>query len=205
MSNISIKLQKRRETSRQWDINQMIEAAIAVAFSKSIGEFDEETAKNSEDIVIDIPKMLWSEDYKDVDYGGKTLGEAGCGAFCFEHGLHFRFGTPAMPMADLAKYLADLGYYEYGKGTYHNLFDHYGLRRATHVNEVLNALDCSKIVTVLVRNCDYSKIEKKEGSHFVNLIGKKGANFIVADPSLPEPVEVSMKEIFKATRISWIW
>lgn len=195
----------RRETSKRWDINQIINSSIEAAFRASVHEFDEAKFAGSENFELNVPTILTAEQYKDVPYGGKTLGEAGCAVFVFEQGLHYRFGEPVMQIEKLAKYIANLGYYEYGKGTYHNLFDHYGLRRATHVDDVIDSLYMDKMVTVFVRNCDYYPLEKNEGSHFINLVGKSMKHFIVADSEFPSTQVVPAIEIFKATRVAWIW
>lgn len=205
MTNYTFSLPERRETSKRWDFNQIINSSIEAAFRASIHEFDEAKFADSENFELSSPPILTAELYKDVPYGGKTLGEAGCAVFALEQGLHYRFGEPVMQIEELAKYVADLDYYEYGKGTYHNLFDHYGLRRATHVDDVIYALYMDKMVTVLVRNCDYSPLEKNEGSHFINLVGKSGKNFSVADSQLDTQINVPAIEIFKATRVAWIW
>lgn len=204
MNKFNFSLPPRKETKKRWDTNLILNAAIEAAFRASITEFDEEKWENSEDFKLSVPPMLTAKEYGKIPYGGKTLGEAGCAVFALEHGLCYRFGEPVMPIAELAKYIADLGYYEYGVGTYHNLFDHSGSKRANHVDDVTQALQIGNLVTVLVRNSDYVPIEKDDESHYINLSGKVEKNFIVNDSQFETQIEVPAIQIFKATKVAWI-
>lgn len=217
MANIFY-LPKAEETEKRYDNNTDINNLIARAFKESIADFDE--GDYLEDIVPVIKgNILLANDYKDVPYGygGKTLGEAGCAVFCVEQGLYhrkifkvcifkkimFRFKRGKY-IKFLSKYIADLGYYVFGKGTRHNLFEHLELRRATHFQDIFDALKMGKIVTILVENEKYSPIKAVEGSHFVNIVGKLGEYFVIDDPQMGR-INVHMRKIFDATRVAWIW
>lgn len=214
-------LPERKETPKRYDNNRDVNNLIAKVFKESIIDFDENNYWEDIPIVIKC-NILLANDYKDVPYGGKTLGEAGCAVFCFEQGLCYRKIFKVLfkkimfcfkqglcyrggrHIKLLSKYIADLGYYEFGKGTWHNLFDHFELRRATHFQEIFDALKMGKLITILAENKEYSPIKAVEGSHFVNIVGKLGEYFVIDDPQMGR-INVPMREIFNATRVAWIW
>lgn len=176
-------LPERKETPKRYDNNRDINDLTAIFFEESLIDF------NEKDFQENIPQVThaglygaWDERFKDIPYGVKTLGEAGCAVFCFWQGLCTRAIYVGMDIEPFAKYLDDKHYYEPGKGTWHLLFDHYNLRRATNFQEIFDALKMGKIVTILVRNKDYPLSKSKEGSHFVNIIGKSEGSFIIYDP-----------------------
>lgn len=187
----------------RYDNNGRINAEIAKAFKESIAVFDKSEHKESIPIVVQEEISL-AACFADVPYGGKTLGEAGCAVFCFRQGLISRNVRTWMDMPTFAKYIADKGYYEFGKGTYHNLFDHYGLRRATHFQEIFDALKMGKLVTILVENKKYFVDKANKDSHFVNIVGKRWENFVI-DDSYVGRIDMPMREIFDATRVAWTW
>lgn len=187
----------------RYDNNGKVNSEIAKAFKESIAVFDEECYKETIPIVVreEISLAIY---FKDVPYGGKTLGESGCAVLCFRQGLISRNVRTWMDMSTFAKYIADKGYYEMNVGTYHNLFDHYGLRRATHFQEIFDALKMGKLVTILVENKKYFWDEANKDSHFVNIVGKEGKKFVIDDSQMGR-VYSPMRHIFDATRVAWIW
>lgn len=201
-------LPERKETEVRYDNNGYVNMLISAMFKKSIADFDE---KDYREVVPQLTNgcmyAAWDERFKDIPYGAKTLGEAGCAVFCFCQGLHTRSIYTGMDMEAFAKYIADKGYYEFGRGTYHNLFDHYGLRRATHFREIFDALRMGKIVTLLVENKDYLLSNSEGGSHYVNIIGNSGVGFIIYDSKTQEIINCSvpMRKVFDATRVAWLW
>lgn len=197
-------LPERKETPKRYDNNKYVNMLMSAMFKDSIVDFDEN--EHAEEIWIDVNRILLAYEFADVPYGGKTLGEAGCAVFCFEQGLCYRSGDrdKVMDIGNLAEYIAHKGYYEFGKGTYHNLFDHYGLRRATHFQEIFDALKMGKMVTILVENNKYSSDKSLKDSHFVNIVGKVKEKFVIDDSQIGR-IKMPMKIIFDATRVAWIW
>lgn len=197
---------KRKETPRRYDNNRDINDLIAIYFEESLMDFNEnDFPENISQVTIRGVYAAWEGRFRDVPYGTKTLGEAGCAVFCLWQGLASRAIYTGMDLEDFANYISD--YYEQDKGSYHNLFDHYNLRRATHFQELFDTLKMGKIVTLLVRNKDYSLSKSEEGSHFINIIGKDGSGFIIYDSQTEGIINygVPMRETLYATRVAWLW
>ena len=197
---MTLRLPKREERAERYDANAEINRIIGECLKKSIDDYIVDRTF----VLSDTKGILRDSEYGEVPYGGKTLKEAGCAVFCFEQGLRSR--GYQCKIEDLAKEISEKGYYYYGKGTYHNLFDHFGLRRATDVQEINEALNLRKIVTALVNNCEYTGGKIQKESHFINIVGKDyEGNFFVDDASLKERHKVDAETIFKAARVIWIW
>lgn len=197
---MTLRLPKREERSERYDSNAEINRIISECFKKSIDNYTDDRAF----VLADAKEILRDSEYGEVPYGGKTLKEAGCAVFCFEQGLRSR--GYQCKIESLAKEISEKGYYNYGKGTYHNLFDHFGLRRATDAQEINDALNLRKVVTVLVSNCEYTGGKIQKESHFINIVGKDyEGNFFVDDSSLKERQKVDAETIFKSARVVWIW
>lgn len=194
------KLPPREESSERYDTNRKINELIAEAFKKSVENF--ELPCKARNVIIQTP-IRTVKAYGNVPYGlsGKTLKEAGCAVFTFEQGLRSR--NIQIELKTLAYEIQAKGYYLYGKGTYHMLFDHYGLRRASNVTELFDNLQMGKIVTVLVKNSVYYGDSSTE-SHFVNLVGIDGNRFIVDDSNVGRKAS-KIETILEATRIAWLW
>lgn len=188
-----------KEEEKRYERNAIINNLIAIFFKESIADFDENKDLGYIPPVIQ-GNILLANDYKDVPYGGKTLGEAGCAVFCLEQGLRYR--GIIVSIVKLAEDIAN--YYVFGKGTRHNLFDHLELGRARHFQDIFDALRMGRLVTILVENNKYSPMEAVDGSHFVNIVGQKGKSFVIDDPQMGR-INVPMREIFGATRVAWIW
>lgn len=197
---IKINLPLRAEIQERYEANRYINELIEKAFNESKERFDSENVPNSAIIKTPIRTV---KAYGNVPYGlsGKTLKEAGCAVFTFEHGLRSR--NIQIELKTLAYEIQAKGYYLYGKGTYHMLFDHYGLRRASDVTEVFDNLQMGKIVTVLVKNSVYYGDSSTE-SHFVNLVGIKDNKFIVDDSNFGRKAS-KIETILEATRVAWLW
>lgn len=197
-------LPERKETSKRWDNNKYVNMLISAMFKDSIADFDEN--EHRERMLVNVEDILLASQFENVPYGCKTLGQAGCAVFCLEQGLCYRSGGREDPayIIYLAKYTGDKGYYEKNKGTYHSLLDHYGLRRATHFQEIFDALKMGKLITILVENKKYFEDEANKDSHFVNIVGAEEKKFVIDDSQLGR-VYSPMRRMFDATRVAWIW
>ena len=204
MANIFY-LPERKETPKRYDNNKYVNMLISAMFKDSIADFDEN--EHPEKMLINVEDILLACQFENVPYGCKTLGQAGCAVFCFEQGLCYRNGGRDNPLyiEYLSKYIGDKGYYAKDNGTYHGLFDHYGLRRATHFQDIFDALKMGKLVTILVENKKYFEDETSKDSHFVNIVGTDEKKFVIDDSSLIGKVYSPMRHIFDATRVAWIW
>ncbi len=199
-----LNIPKREESPERYDANKAINELISDTFKKSVSAYTANFPKEFEETHGTSLMTKSNSKYGHIPYAEKTLGESGCAVFCFEHGLRTR-GIECN-IEELAKEIGEKRYYFYGKGTYHNLFDHYGLRRASDVQEIFDALKMGKIVTVLVQNKLYQFSKSNEGSHFINIIGiDKHGYFSITDPSISGIWKYPSRILLKAIRVAWIW
>lgn len=213
MSTIKFTLPERRETPERYDANKIVNQAISDAFHTSLGKAKEMAANAVSEVPYEHSKMVLVSDVlksgvlaADIPYGVSTLGESGCAVFCLHDALTYaRYAEYSeLDIETVAQEVAAKGYYEPGKGTYHNLFDHMGARRATDIQEIFDAL-CTRTracVTLLVRNKDYNG---RSGRHFINIIYYDGTHFVVNDSSCERGLKVSVDTIFKSVDIAWLW
>lgn len=217
------KISKRIELPQRYDRNQKINLAIKQAFADSVAEFV--APMDTYVLPAYIPPISkYDDEYHEYEkgttttcgelpYNSTTIKDGGCAVCCFKQGLAVQ-GYPT-DLKDLADILGKKGYYEPGKGTWHQLFDHWGLRRATHYAEVFEALDRGTIVTALVRNIDYPGNNLETGKNFINIVGagtdyieqldkEKENTFYVDDPAIGR-IEFFAKDILKAIEFAWIW
>lgn len=127
------------------------------------------------------------------------LKENGCAVFCLHQGLKNRLKDD-IDIAQLAYEVETKGYYEPQKGTYHNLFDHLGLRRATCVEDILIA----NMATVLVRNDKCLKNPDNTGHHYINIIGFSEQLAFIDDP-MEGPKSILWTDLLEASLIAWMW
>ena len=210
---INFILPERRETPERYDANKIVNQAISDAFHSSIVNRAEVASNAVAEVPYEPSNMVLASDVlasgtlaADVPYGVSTLGESGCAVFCLHDALTYarQSDYPELDIETVAKQVAEKGYYEPGKGTYHNLFDHVGARRATDIQELFDAL-CTRTracVTLLVRNKDYNG---RSGRHFINIIYFDGNHFYVNDSSYGRGVKVDVGIIFRSVDIAWIW
>ena len=213
MSTIKFTLPERRETPERYDANKIVNQAISDAFHASLGKAKEMAANAVSEVPYERSKMVLVSDVlksgvlaADIPYEVSTLGESGCAVFCLHDALTYaRYAEYSeLDIETVAQEVAAKGYYEPGKGTYHNLFDHMGARRATDIQEIFDAL-CTRTracVTLLVRNKDYNG---RSGRHFINIIYYDGTHFVVNDSSYERGLKVSVDTIFKSVDIAWLW
>lgn len=203
----TVTLAPRKESPERWDTNRDINEMIAQAFKKSVKSFNGSSSVVSG--IISGPKvreiLTISSPYLDtvcgeILYGGKKMSETGCAIFCLHQGLEKRL-KDEIDIAELAQEVEAKGYYEPGKGTYHNLLDHIGLRRATDCAEVLMT---SSMCTMLVKNDKYHGDPNRKGNHYVNVVGFNGDMAIIDDPVVGRK-SILVKDLFAATIIAWMW
>lgn len=207
MSSAYFGIPPRRETPERYDLNREINTLIQKGFKDSVSKFLANPYQVFDYAVNEDFEREWnSDDNKDVPYGSSTLGESGCAVYAFHQGLRYRNGSVPR-ISNLACILAEEGYYEPGKGTWHNLFDHWGLRRASDIKEVFDAFDVKEfpLVTVLVSNKLYPPSKSSSGSHFVNLVGLVHGGFLIEDPSRKNRLHLDFNKILPAIQIAWIW
>lgn len=213
---------RRLETPERYDNNRDINIAIAKAFKDSVSQYSTPGETITELFVnpcSTVPSMARFSDeyqfYKDIpghvgglDYANTSIAYGGCAIPCLHQGLMTR--GIFKDIRDLASMLGALGYYETNKGTYHNLFDHWGLRRATHYQEIFDNLTMGSIVTLLINNGGYSGNSLETGRAFINIVGldadlDDAPYFYVDDPALDERRGFEAIGILEATEVAWIW
>lgn len=206
----NINLVPRLEASSRYQANAKINEAINQSFAKSLET--PPTTFNYDYKAFPLHISTIKSDYYDklatmpcgkLPYGPTTtLEKSGCAVFCFHHGLTSRGFT--LDLKVLAHEIYKKGYYEEGKGTYHNLFDHYGLRRATHYNDIIDALSRRSISTCLIQNSIYHNDSSRTGSHFVNVVGLHGNLVVIDDPSIGRTKKF-FTDLIQSISIAWIW
>lgn len=207
MSSTYFSIPPRRETPERYDLNREINNLIQKGFKDSISNFLSNPYPVYDYAVKEDFDREWNSDKNiNVPYGSSTLGESGCAVYAFHQGLRYRNGSVPL-ISDLARTLAEEGYYEPGKGTWHNLFDHWNLRRASDIKEVFDALDVKEfpLITVLVANKLYPASKSNSGSHFVNIVGLVHEGFLIEDPSRKNRLHMRFEKILPAVQIAWIW
>lgn len=200
------------ESLEVYEANKRKNAQIQEDFKASLTEDNlwkgMKTPKHS--IYIPSKMVLRNGRVRNTPYGDSTLGEDGCAIFCIHNVLTAKYGID-IPIGELAEMCADQGYHVSGKGTRHNLFDHMGCKRATHVQEIFDCLskESKAFVTLLVRNDAYHDDSERTGRHFVNLVSysyMRGIRMYIRinDDSIGNNISKPMKTLL-ATDIAWIW
>jgi len=215
MSRSRFILPERRETPERYDANRAINQAISDSFHASIVNRAEVARHAVPEVFYEPSHMVLVSDYlpesgilaEDFPYGVSKLGESGCAVFCLHDALTYARHSDysELSLEAVAMEVASKGYYEPGKGTYHNLFDHVGTRRATDIQEIFDAL-CTRTracVTMLVLNKEYNG--RPNGRHFINAVYFDGKHFIVNDSSYGRGMEMDIDTILKSVDIAWIW
>lgn len=200
-------LAPRPSTSDRWDKDKELNSLTEKFFKDSIEDFLSSHA-NVEAAIPEIDnRRIWnSPEFQDTPYGVTTLGQSGCAVYCFFQAIRLQRGRTGESILDFASEVAQKRYYEPGKGTYHNLFDKFGLRRASHIQELFDTFLYKKgIVTVLVRNAAYLENDATSGRHFINIIGNTSSGFYVDDPNLSRTKLIPFEELLPAIDIAWIW
>lgn len=198
-------LPQRQESHERYEANRAVNTCISESFHASM--VNVVSAMQTKVEVDFIPSnMVIASDAMDIPYGSSTLGVSGCAVFCVHDALTYarRSEYEKLSIREVAQEVANKGYYEPGKGTYHNLFDHLGARRATDVQDIFDAL-CKRehaIVTFLVDNAVYNG---RDGRHFINAVYYKNGDFIINDSSIGVTLAISAKTILQAVDIAWIW
>lgn len=136
-----------------------------------------------------------------------TLREHDYAVICFHQGLMFRGKN--IDIETLTEAISIGGYYWPQKGTSPNLFDHYGLRRATSWLDIRDALENGHLVTCLTEKL----IESNDGPKYVNLVGGEKNNdmsiILVEIPMESEHLlpylKYPMENMIQSIEIAWIW
>lgn len=205
------KLAERLESHNRYVNNQRVNALISECFAASMEDFIDQvdTIINPGGICeITTHDSLYfiSPDHAiragELPYATTTIEKEGCAIPCFQQGLTVQgiyedIGT-------LATLIGDLGYYENDKGTWHQLFDHFGLRRATHWQEIYEALKRGSIVTCLVENSYYPANVITEGRNWINIVGANNTTFYIDDAAIGRTC-IDAYGILKSIVFAWIW
>lgn len=199
-----IELVPRKELHSDYEEHRAINLKIFSDFKASLQEFDPEVKLSIMTLMNE--EILHASDYSDVPYGSTTLEKSGCAVFCLEQGLRMKGFN--VNIADLAEEVYKKGYYESGKGTYHNLFDEYKngfCTRCSSYKEVFRSLEEKHILTILVENKKYYNNGSKTGRHFVNVVGKMKDYLIIDDSNTYNHTIKLSKDVFDATEVAWRW
>ncbi len=208
MSNFNIS--KRDENPTRYDNNAIINLVIERMFKTSV----KNVLKNPNSIYLpnkiakpDKDRIWNSPEYGEIPYSSSNLCISGCAVYVFHQGLRLQRGLSDISIKELAEKIGSKGYYEPGKGTYHNLFDHFGLRRASSVEEIIENIASKEnpVITVLVRNDDCHWNNSKSGKHFINIMGSSGNDFFIDDPNEGQRLVIAATDLLPAIDIAWIW
>ena len=191
------------QTGSRHERNKEINEAIFASFRESLKD---SYRSHSYFFPTDEKRIFRDSKTENIPYGSSTLGKAGSAIFCFHQGLRLRRKV-FIPISWIADEAGKKGYFRPGKGTSPYLFDNYGLRRATDIQEIFDSfkVNAAPTVTLLLDNKIYNGVE---GNYYVNVIGtdkNSHENFMVDDPAFSDTKSVSIEAMLKATKIAWIW
>lgn len=195
--NLGFWISKREESKERYENNAAINELIAVALEESIERF--KSREEIKDIVVTYRVIPWAKNYEMIGGGKSRLDKYGSAVFCLWQGLYTR--NVEVLIGEL---VSELTRKKYDSKTWHVIFDHMGLRRATSIDEIFDTLKCRRLVTLLVKNSIYPNSKTGKGNHFVNLVGVKNSKFLV-DDSKAGRVAVDIKTMLQATEVAWIW
>lgn len=202
-------LTPRQESPTRYDRNKEINRLIQDAFQNSIKEFLETPYPVPEYSSTEDAERQWNDSKnRDISYTiHTTLGQSGCAIYAFHQGLRLERGYKSLTLPELADEVGCNNYYEPGKGTYHNLFDHFGLKRASDIHEVFDAFGIlhKRVVTVLVANKLYPGTESTSGNHFINVVGTTSSGLLIDDPNRERRIFLKFEKILPAMLVAWIW
>lgn len=204
-----LNLAPRKESHDCYKANQKINSLISQTFTTSVKHFipNEMTVIPfmKEILTIGTPHFVNSTyiiPSGDLKYSSTTLRDGGCAVFCFHQGLTTQnFYTN---LEDVSNEIAKKDYYEPNKGTWHCLFDHFGLRRASNYTEIIFALLRSSISTCLVSNAIYHNDSNRCGKHFVNVVGIDKSTVYIDDSNCGR-FKMDFETFLKSVQIAWIW
>lgn len=203
------KLTQRFENPTRYNSNKVINNLIQNAFKESIRKFLDAPYPVSEySSEADLERQWNCPKNQAIAYTiHSTLGQSGCAVYTFHQGLRLERNCKDLTLPELTDEIAYNIYYEPGKGTYHNLFDHYGLKRASDIQEVFDAFGINHkgVVTVLVSNKFYPKSQSKAGNHFVNIVGTTSHGLLIEDPNFENRIFLKFEEVLPAMLVAWIW
>lgn len=195
---------KRVEDHERYETNREINNLIEKAFKRSVTDFSTNFATGTylegltRHPTVNNIRLLTNYS-RDIPYGTSTLFNAGCAVSCLQQALNFSYS-----LNDLAKEVSEAGYYEPNKGTWHNLFDHMGCRRVSHIQEIIDAIMMGATVTCLVNNKVYHLSEQRSGRTFVNCVGFEKGLIVVDDPYQGRLYRDFILFV-SAVDIAWIW
>lgn len=206
-------LAPRKEDHDCYEANRTINELISKSFRSSVSSISDDaiisiTMNPVCEKIITTQTPFWITPTRsipagDIKYGSTTLKESGCAVFCFQQIATLKTNR-CISISDLASEIYSKGYYEPGKGTWHNLFDHFGLKRASHFQEILFAIGRDGIVTCLVDNSVYHSDHKRVGKHFVNLTGFDKTNAIIDDPNIGR-CSMDFRKLLNAICVAWVF
>ncbi len=205
-----LNLAQRMESHERYEANKAINTLISQSFRASVQRFtiNEITCKPLKKMISTISSPFFvnlttSIPCGDLEYASTTLKDAGCAVFCFHQGLSTR--RIYTDLEDLSNEIAKKGYYEpTHTGTYHSLFDHFGLRRVSNYIEIIDALLRGSISTCLVINALYHNDSNRLGKHFVNIVGIDKSTVFIDDPSCGR-ITKDFKAFLEYIEIAWVW
>lgn len=192
----------RKEKKVRYDTNKQVYDLIADLYADSIIDFNPDVLKGL-DFENTNCEILTVHTTGHIAYANSNLLKSGCAVLCFEEGITSKRNSP-MSIDTLSEIIAEKGYYEPGRGTYHNLFDHHGLRRCTSVYDVIESVNNNSLFTALVANDLYHRDSERTGKHFVNLVGIRNGNAIIDDPTVGR-IEKYFADFAMASIVIWQW
>lgn len=210
-----VELAERKEPRYEYEAHKEYGEQIRVSFQSSLRTFKKVSYGDIKPVTE--VSMCRNRDVGDIPYGpNTTIGKSGCAICALKHALDATGVN--VEIAELAEEAYQKGYLceEYKeedglwkiKGTYHSLFDLYKngfCIRAKEYQQIFGTLQSGKIVTLLVSNNKYHNDPKREGAHFINIVGKQGDSFIIEDNTEDERVTKDCLTVLKSTNVAWLW
>lgn len=203
----------RKESHERYEANRSINELIEKSFKASVQDFLQTPSNYTvrySTTHYDRLREWNSPGNSIIPYASTHLGTSGCAIFVFHQGLRLQrvqLGFDPVPLAFLTDTIGKKGYYEPGKGTWHNLFDHYGLKRASNIQEIFDTLYIKEfpVVTLLVRNELYPEIDSTTGAHFINAVGIAENGLYIDDPNKSDRIFLEFEKILNSIQVAWLW
>lgn len=190
----------REEIKKNQEVNRLIENQ----FNQSVKRF---TIGTRYGCPAKINNISSAYDYEDVSYGESTILQDGAAICCLQQALEFVTGKEY----NLSKLAYDVArFYDSEEGTCPYLFDYFGCRRATDIQELIDTLMRNSIITCHVAN-NFTQINNvyrhKENSRrkYVNVVGMRGQKVIIDCPYEGRITSMEFLDFAHSIYTAWIW
>lgn len=200
-----LKLPQRIESHERYEANEAIYALISKSFTASVKCFipNDITTQKFGITMSSFCESCTPFDNEELEHVSTIANNGDCAILCFQQGLAAQ--VIYKDLETISKEIAETDHYKKSNTViWHCLFDHFGLKRASHYVEIIAALQRNSVSTCLVSNALYHNNPNYYGEHFVNVVGIDKATVFVDDPRCGR-IPMDFRTFLEAVQISWIW